>query len=464
LQTCRIVHRYFDTNKSTFANNNERFTSVTGEIGDLSGTEFSVLIVAAKWWPSSARLASVLSRRGCRVHALCPAHHPLTYISGLQGMRRYGAIASLATLRRALIETRPDVVIPCDDGVVAQLHELHRREPPLRHLIESSIGPPESYPIVSNRYLLLDTARQLGIRVPETRVVAKPADLENWHETMPATSVLKVDGESGGNGVRISDGLDQSLAALSEFATPISFSTSLKRHLIDKDPLAFWASRRKHPREVTVQEFIPGRPANSMILCREGKVLSALSVQVVASEGPTGAATIVSRIDNESMTQAGVRIAARLNLTGFFGLDFVLAPDSQNACLIELNPRCTQLGHLEFSVYGSLADVFRATWRGEPLKDNTDRPIGAETIALFPQARAAGGICEQLVDLSFHDVPWDEPRLVSELMRGSWPQRRRLARLYHAFRPLRRSHPLVFEPIETLAMRERLLRETCHTY
>jgi hypothetical protein len=426
----------------------------------LSGSPLSVLIVAAKWWPSSARLASVLVRRGCRVSALCPARHPLTQVSGLHELRHYGNIASLASLRRSLLETRPDVVVPCDDGVVAQLHEVHSREPELRHLIESSIGPPESYPIVSSRFRLLETARELGIRVPRTELVEKPAELEIWHRTMPSTSVLKVDGESGGNGVRISSSLDQSLAAWGEFTAPIPLSTALKRHLIDRDPLAFWQARRKFRREVTVQEFILGRPANSMILCRNGRLLASISVIVVASEGPTGAATVVSRVDNKSITQAGVRIAEKLSLTGFFGLDFIVAPDSEIAYLIELNPRCTQLGHLEQSVSGSLADVFCAAWRGEAPTHGTERPSGAETIALFPQALAAGGICDRLIELSYHDVPWDEPGLVSELMREAWPRRQRLARLYHALRPMRSASPVVFESIESLVERDSSMRKS----
>jgi hypothetical protein len=182
--------------------------------------------------------------------------------------------------------------------------------------------------------------------------------------------------------------------------------------------------------------------------------LSTLSVVVVASEGPTGAATIVRRIDHEAMRQAGERLAAKLNLSGFLGLDFVVEPGTNTAHLIEMNPRCTQLGHLKFSPQGSLADMFCAAWCGMPLPSGVDPPGGSEIIALFPQARAAGGLCDQWVDRSFHDVPWEEPRLVSELMRGSWPQRQRLARLYHALRPRRSNQPMLFEDIETWVNRE----------
>ena len=54
----------------------------------------------------------------------------------------------------------------------------------------------------------------------------------------------------------------------------------------------------------TVQDFISGRPANSMLACWRGEVLSLVSVAVVAAEGPTGAATIVRVIRNESMRRA----------------------------------------------------------------------------------------------------------------------------------------------------------------
>src|SRR6202451_1426656 len=112
----------------------------------------SVLIVAAKWWPLSSRLATALYRHGCRVSAVCPAGHPLTHVSGIRRIYRYRGIFSLASVRRAIHDWRADVVIPCDDGVVAQLHALHKLDPSLRSLIECSLGPPESYSIVESRY------------------------------------------------------------------------------------------------------------------------------------------------------------------------------------------------------------------------------------------------------------------------------------------------------------------------
>src|SRR5216683_3489921 len=163
----------------------------------------SVLIVAAKWWPLSARLAVSLHRHGCKVGAVCPAGHPLTHVSGIRRIYRYRGLFSLSSVRRALKECRPDVVIPGDDGVVAQLHALHELDPSLRSLIERSLGPPEGYPVVESRHRFLSAALELGIRVPRTRRVDKAEDLVTWHADDESATVLKVDGESGGNGVRI---------------------------------------------------------------------------------------------------------------------------------------------------------------------------------------------------------------------------------------------------------------------
>jgi carbamoylphosphate synthase large subunit len=406
----------------------------------------SVLIVAAKWWPLSARLAVSLHRHGCGVRAVCPAGHPLTHVSGIDRIYRYRGVSSLSSVRRALKECRPDLVIPGDDGVVAQLHALHELDPSLRSLIERSLGPPESYSVVESRHRFLSMALELGIRAPSTRRVEKAEDLVTWHADTGSATVLKVDGESGGNGVRISHSLDESLAAWRVLRAPCGFATAWKRLAIDRDPLALWVRQRQSVREVTVQKFIPGRPANSMLVCWRGELLSMVSVVVVAAEGPTGAATIVRVIQNEEMKKAAECVASRLSLTGFYGLDFVMESGTGVPYLIEMNPRCTQLGHIEFAGDGCLAGVLSAALRGEP-RPPAQNPVPDDTIALFPQALAAGDACRPHIDASYHDVPSEEPQLMRELMLKSWPQRRWGARLYHAFKPLNRADLILFEDL-----------------
>jgi hypothetical protein len=410
----------------------------------MNGQQTSVLVVAAKWWPLSARLALAFLQQGCRVSALCPLAHPLTKVSGLDRIHAYASDSSIASLRRTLTQSAPDYVIPCDDGVVAQLHVLHASDPPLRPLIERSIGRATAYPILASRLGLLNVARDLGIAIPRTRAVTRLADLQRWSAEVAAEGVLKADGETAGNGVRIARSHTAAVLAWRELQAPMSRMTAWKRRLVDRDPLALWSQRQIPARAVIVQELINGRPANSMIACREGVVLAIVSVVVVASEGPTGAATIVRRIHNDRMTRAAELLAERLHLTGFFGLDYVVDAQTGTPYLVELNPRATQLGHFEFANQPSLVAELVASWRGAPAP-LCAVPVQNDLLAFYPQALAAGPSLTALIGASHLDIPAEAPELAAELRFPSWPQRRPIARCYHALRPQLRSAPVIFE-------------------
>jgi len=398
----------------------------------------------------AARLAAAMHRHGCDVNAVCPLRHPLTHVTGMGRIYPYGGISPTAGLQRAMRECRPDIVVPCDDGVVVHIHALYDSDPSLRAVIERSLGSPDSYSIVGNRYRLLSLAAEIGIRVPRTRKVTEPSELEEWHKNVSPRAVVKVDGGSGGNGVIISDSLKESIAAFREFRVPWSAATAWKRLVIDRDPLSLWLRRHSSVREVSVQEFIPGRPANSMVACWRGKLLGVVSVVVVAAEGPTGAATVVRVVRNEKMKNAAELIVSRLNLSGFFGLDFIMESGTGIPYLIEMNPRCTQLGHIELAGTGSLAGALCAALKGEP-QQPPKNPVRSETIALFPQALNAGDACRRYIEASYHDLPSEDPQLMRELMQESWPRRQWPARLYHALKPPERADPTVFESLDAKA-------------
>jgi ATP-grasp domain len=320
------------------------------------------------------------------------------------------------------MQVKCDVVVPCDDGSVAQLHALHASEPSLRALIERSLGPPSGFETVRSRYRLLRLAAELGIAVPETSRVENRGDISRWHENT-AQGVLKVDGESGGNGVRVCASLEESLAAWQELNQPQGWLTGVKRLAIDRDPLALWTCDRVRP-EITLQRFIHGKPANAMAVCRDGRLLSLVSVVVLATDGPTGAATVIRRVDNEAMTRAARVLSERLQMSGFFGLDFMIENESEIPYLIEMNPRCTQLGHLDFEGQPSLAAAFSGT-------------LPAIPIALFPQALRTP--TNTIGESCYLDMPSELPALVAELRLDPWPQRRWAARIYHRFRGIKRS-------------------------
>ncbi len=39
------------------------------------------------------------------------------------------------------------------------------------------------------------------------------------------------------------------------------------------------------------------------------------------------------------------------------------------------------------------------------------------------------------IEKGFHDVPWEEPELVKDLLQDGWAERQMIARIYHRMRP-----------------------------
>jgi hypothetical protein len=405
----------------------------------------AVLVCASMRWPLSARLATALSRHGCHVSAVCPSGHPLRHVTGIKSLFAYRGLNSIGSLKAAILAVRPTLIVPCDDSVVWQLHELHARNADLQSLIERSLGTDTAYPVLRNRAAFLQVAAELGIRVPATRTLASEEELDDWRADTPA--VLKRDGTWGGSGVIIVQSLPSALAAFRRLSQLIGRGAAWKRYLINRDPVALWSWKRREPPRITLQEFVPGRPANSMIACWQGELLGIVSVEVLTSQGATGAATVVRLMQNEEMERAAQLLAGRFMLSGFHGLDYVLDQKTGAPYLIEINPRCTQLGHLSIANQGDLAGALSAKLWNQPIPEVTDPQdcVPGETVAFFPQA-IQWDPRNPYLRYGKHDVPWEEPALVLELLRGAWPERQWLSRIYHRYRAPSTPEEVDFEP------------------
>ena len=400
---------------------------------DKPGTA-KVLLMASNWWPLSARLAIALRRHGCSVAALCPPGHPLRYVTNLSEIFPYRRVGSLASLLSAIRRSEPDAVVPCDDRCVAQLYELHRLQPNLRELIERSLGRASGFTVAASRGQLLELAGSLGIRVPQTLAIASAQHAAECFAGFAPAAALKVDGTYGGEGVRIVHSPGEAATAYARLSGgPCSrLGTVLKRMVVNREPLALWSWSQQARPAMTLQRFVPGTPANIMAACWEGRILAEVSVTAVSCQGATGAANVVRVIQHPQMSRAATLLAARLGLSGFFGLDFMLERATGTAWLIELNPRCTQLGHLPLTSRGDLAGAWVDALTGHRTGTATPFP-GAQTIAFFPQAQRWGATNEFLRSVH-HDVPWEEKRLLEELLLEPWPERQWSSRLYHRFR------------------------------
>ena len=194
-----------------------------------------------------------------------------------------------------------------------------------------------------------------------------------------------------------------------------------------------------------MQAYVDGTPANTMAASWGGKVLGHVSVSTLTSMGATGATMVAQILVNDDMSRSAVLLARELGICGFFGLDFVVERATGVPYLIELNPRCTQLGHLKLAGQGSLADLLASGFRGIGASIPEAKGLRAgDVVALFPVVQP-GSMDGRYPQPVWYDVPVQEPALVQELLRKPWPERQWLARAYHWFKT-----PTLTSPVEYL--------------
>jgi hypothetical protein len=397
-----------------------------------------VLLVTTCWWPSLARFAHLLTMADCQVSVLCPPGHSVRAVPGVQVFDQQ-ALRPMRALSAAIAACQPAMIIPADDRAVSNLHRLHRTGSEVeRRLIERSLGSPDGYSVTTSRTRLIALARRLGIPVPEDKPIATVAELHDWIAHVPGPWVLKVDGAWAGVGVRIAATPKQAEAAFRRFCRWFNGPVALKRLLVNRDPfsMADWLGGQRP--EVSAQRYIRGRPGNLIMFCRDGKILAATSAEAVASWGETGPSTIIRLVDRPDFLAGAARLALHLGLTGFYGMDFVVEQTTGQALLIELNPRVTALANIRLNPACDLIAAAATKLSGVPCPPPSVLPSG-DLVAHFPLAWHWNREDPRLASC-FQDVPWNEPALMAEMLRPSWPDRPLLARAASGARRLFRRH------------------------
>ena len=382
----------------------------------------TVLIATTRRWFPTARLAMALANAGCAVEAVCPPGHPLGQTNAVQRIHSYRGLTPLISFASAISAAKPDFVAPGDDLATQHLQQLHDQEQrrgiagPLCALIERSLGSPESFPIVYGRSEFIEVARQQGVRVPKTEIVANLNDLRRWIAQMGLPTVLKTNGSSGGDGVRVVHTIEDAERAFHTLNAPPLLTRAIKRAVVDQDKTLIWPSLLRRRPAVNAQAFVPGREATSAIFCWEGSVLASLHFEVIAKAQQAGHATAIRLIEHSEMSSAAEKIVRQLNLSGLHGLDFMLEGGTGNAYLLEINPRSTQVGHLTLGPGRDLPAALYASLSGkivQPSRKITENDM----ITLFPQEWIRDPN-SPLLQSGYHDVPWEEPELIRACVRA----------------------------------------------
>ncbi len=379
----------------------------------------TVLIATTSCWYPTARLAMGLASAGCKVDMVCPTSHPARKTKAVRRIHVYRGLTPLNSFARAIATTQPDFIVSGDDLATQHLHSLHAREKrngnaesSICALIERSLGAPESFPVVNARAAFMDMAHQEGLRVPPTRAIRNIHELRTWVTRTGLPIVLKADGTSGGDGVRIAHTLAEAERFFRELHAPPLLARAVKRALVDRDKTLVWPSILRRRPVVNAQAFVAGREATSAVVCWSGTVLASLHFEVVNKASSKGHATVVRSIENAEMSAAAEKMTRRLNLSGLYGFDFMLETKTGNAYLVEINPRSTQVGHLSLGPGRDIPAALYAALSGKAV-EVAPRITEKDTIALFPQEWIRDAE-SPFLRLAYHDIPMEEPELIRD--------------------------------------------------
>jgi hypothetical protein len=380
-----------------------------------------LVATTARWFPTT-RLAMALAKAGFAVEAVCPTGHTLGRTGAVRRTHTYNALAPLASFARAISAAKPDLLIPGDDLAARQLHQLYKQEcdnaragTQICELIERSLGAPEGFEVVYARTAFMQIAQDEGVRTPKTEIITNTHDLRNWIARMGFPTVLKANGTSGGDGVKVVNTVEEAEHAFRKLQAPPLMARAIKRALVDQDPTLMRPSFLRRRFVVNAQTFVAGREATSTIACWKGKVLASLHFEVLKKADSTGHSTVLRLIEHPEMARAAENIARRFKLSGLHGLDFMLEAHTGTAHLIEINPRTTQVGHLALGLERDLPAALHAALTGKEIQP-APKVTESDTIALFPQEWARDPKSEFLQS-AYHDVPWGEPELIRSCIR-----------------------------------------------
>jgi ATP-grasp domain len=358
------------------------------------------------------------------VQTVCPSGHPIVN-AGVGGrMFKYRALAPLQSVAAAIASANPDFIVSGDDLATLHLHRLYADNQhsgtncaAVCELIERSLGAPEYFRVVDDRSSFIKISGEAGARVPLDSTITNAEDLRNWIASSGFPTVLKASGSSGGTGVRVVRNAEQAQRALRELQAPPLFARAAKRALFDADATLVWPSLLRRGSVVNAQAFVGGHEATSATFCWKGTVLASLHFAVLQKSHSFGHATVVRRIEHPEMVEAIEKVARRLGLSGFHGFDFMLAERTNDAYLIEINPRATQVGHLAFGPGRDLPAAIVSALTCTPAKLSPSVTMN-DTIALFPQEWLREPSSPYLHS-GYHDVPWGQPELVRACVRKS---------------------------------------------
>lgn len=312
-----------------------------------------VLVAATFAWEFSCRLAVELAGAGCVITAVAPPRSDLHHLDCVTRSYRMSLVRPIMSLRAAILEADPDLIVPVDDRTRHALNEIYARandgtEPSarLRERIRRSMGSPEWYGQLYSRAATMAVAEASGVRCPSTALVRSAADVRAWMDQHRVAAVIKTDGSWGGREVVLADTAEEAVLAFNRLSKFPRWTLIAKRWIVDRDPWPLRNRLRDRQPAVSIQAFIDGQPANVATACLNGDLLGAVQTKVLRTAHPFGPSTVVRLKEYPEMRRTAESMVRALGVTGFCGFDFVVERGTDHAYLVEVNPRATPTASL----------------------------------------------------------------------------------------------------------------------
>lgn len=389
-----------------------------------------VLFSTTNRWCSDTMVPRALRDAGAAVGLLCPVGHP-GWSARLEHRSLQSILRPVQALSRAIADFSPDLLIPGDERALRAMHRLHRMGTPSeRSLIEASIGSPDSFELVMSRHVSMLAVQAAGLAVPDLIEDTSRATLAAMLERGEGPLVLKADGTWAGQGVRIVRRVAELDAARSALQR-VPLSRAVKRWLINRDPVRLLERMAGGERRLSAQSYIAGQIGDMALFCRDGELLASVTAERDVELDQTnalGPSTIVRIVNRPALEEGARRLVARLGLSGFVGLDFIVDPSTDQAYVIEINPRATALAAIR-SPYGPSPAAAAARSLGATPSQPPAR--ARDLVAYFPKAWAAHPDDPRL-SLCMDDIPSDEPELIECMLQTEWTDRGWRAGLWNA--------------------------------
>ena len=371
-----------------------------------------LLVSTATRWIGTARIPAALAAAGFEVSLLTPRN---SLAEKSRFVSKVGYLPDNATFPQwvvafagAVRATAPRIVVPCDDMafrlMAMLLRSPHGVQPALQlqlaSLIRESLGDADYYDISVDKTLLPPAAEALGVRVPPYAVISTAEAAASFAAVRGYPVVLKRGHGFAGQGVAICANRDELTLAFADFTRANAMElgdSSANRHL--------------------VQARIPGRVQYYLAMAWKGDLLAGwTSEKVVANPAPTGPPTVTRHFRSPRVREITASLVRRFGISGHFFVEFIVADDSGEPHVLEINRRVTPGSHRGRARNVDLWGALHARLQGTPFASPTDLDEGMEGIAVFfPEEWLRDPESRYLRDYPV-DVPWDEPELIEAFL------------------------------------------------